>query len=133
MRFNSAFLLMGALQFSLATTFSRQPIVDLKEITDYDPADAKELPWETDPHLWELPAATATAKQSCKCGPTDKCWPSDNIWGLFNRVLGGRLIKTIPIASVCHSKTVVDNSTFDSYDDAQCKVTQANWNIPDVS
>lgn len=141
MRFNSVFLLLGALYFSSAAVISRQEDADVAEVAEeadvteiasYDPAEPIELPWESDPQLWELPTVAARSQQSCKCGPTDACWPSDLVWGLLDVVFGGRLIKTTPIASVCHAKTTVDDSTFASYNAPECSVVQSNWNTPDV-
>ena len=41
---------------------------------------------------------TAIAKQKCKTYPGDILWPSTFVWKLFDILLGGALIKTIPYA-----------------------------------
>jgi hypothetical protein len=106
--------------------------VTVVEILDYDPATPIALPWETDPDLWELPTVAERSTSSCKCGPTDACWPSEIVWGLLDIILGGRLIKTSPIASSCHTTTTVDKTTTSSYNAAQCLIRQTNWNTPEV-
>lgn len=77
-------------------------------------------------------AAIEDRSISCKCGPTDSCWPSATAWNKLNQTVGGRLIKTVPVGSVCHTNTVVDQTTLHNYDANQCANVQANWNIPNV-
>ncbi|KAJ5136424.1 FAD binding domain protein [Penicillium atrosanguineum] len=40
---------------------------------------------------------------SCRCFPNEPCWPSLQQWSDFNATLGGKLISTVPIGSVCHT------------------------------
>jgi hypothetical protein len=75
----------------------------------------------------------SSASSQCKCGPTDSCWPTATQWARFNTTVGGRLIKTVPIGSVCHTTTIVEQTTINGYNAAQCANVQANWNIPQVS
>ncbi|KAJ5963979.1 uncharacterized protein N7479_003855 [Penicillium vulpinum] len=56
--------------------------------------------------------------------PQDPCWPEHNLWARFNKTVHGRLIATIPIASVCH----IDS--FAPYDKSQCDQLQSNWGFP---
>lgn len=42
------------------------------------------------------------AKPPCKIYPGDATWPSGAIWRLFNVLLGGALIRTVPEASLCY-------------------------------
>lgn len=69
------------------------------------------------------PASSASAppSQSCYCFPGDSCWPTAKTWDSFNKTIGGRLIETVPIASVCHGT---------SYNAAQCSILRDNWNFP---
>lgn len=60
----------------------------------------------------------------CRCFPGDACWPGSTEWAAFNQTVGGRLIATVPIASVCH----YDNLT--AYDPVACADLQAVWNYP---
>jgi hypothetical protein len=48
--------------------------------------------------------ALATEKRSTKCKtfPGDALWPIELIWDLFDILLGGALIKTVPIAAPCY-------------------------------
>lgn len=49
-------------------------------------------------------AETISASRSaCKVFPGDADWPADDVWDIFNELLGGALIKTVPIASSCYN------------------------------
>lgn len=58
---------------------------------------------------------------SCRCFPGDACWPSEADWSSFNSSVGGALIRTIPIASVCHG---------DAYNETACAAIQTAWSEP---
>jgi hypothetical protein len=66
-------------------------------------------------------AALVTASD-CHCFPGDDCWPSDSEWAALNETVQGRLVKVVPIGSVCHDPT---------YDEAACADLRARWD--DVS
>jgi hypothetical protein len=61
---------------------------------------------------------------NCRCFPGDTCWPSEAAWNELNNTLAGRLIPTIPIASVCH------NSPFGQYDAEACADLKSIWDFP---
>lgn len=63
--------------------------------------------------------------RTCRCYPGDQCWPSATDWESFNQTLGGKLIRTVPIASPCH-----DTFPGVKYDAATCANIQANWVRP---
>jgi hypothetical protein len=44
----------------------------------------------------------AVASGTCKTYPGDPSWPSDLVWGVFDLLSGGALIKTVPIAAHCY-------------------------------
>jgi hypothetical protein len=58
---------------------------------------------------------------ACRCFPGDGCWPTPGEWRQFNDTLGGKLIATTPIGSVCH------NSAFGAYDAAKCETLRSAW------
>ncbi|XXH05348.1 hypothetical protein Hte_011774 [Hypoxylon texense] len=70
---------------------------------------------------------TAESGPRCRCFPGDACWPSTTEWNEFNRTLGGKLIATNPIASVCH-----DNHPFAPYDAEACARLQSVWEMPET-
>jgi hypothetical protein len=78
-------------------------------------------------------SSASSSNSECKCGPTDSCWPSTSEWDGLNTTVGGRLIKTVPIGSVCHTTTTVEMTTIHDYNEAQCANVQANWNTPQVN
>lgn len=65
--------------------------------------------------------ATQEFQVQCRCFPGDTCWPTEEDWHAFNRSVQGRLIRTIPIGSVCHG---------DTFDADQCDQLQAAWEVP---
>ncbi|KAF2187867.1 FAD binding domain-containing protein [Zopfia rhizophila CBS 207.26] len=65
-------------------------------------------------------AAKKRQSRKCKTYPGDAGWPSERIWKLFDALLGGALIKTVPDAAVCYR----DWSVFDAL---QCQTLTDNW------
>lgn len=67
------------------------------------------------------PASTVEKRSgSCKVYPGDAAWPSPIVWWLFDLVLGGRLITTVPSASSCY------NSWHD-YSSSECDYVNDQW------
>lgn len=67
--------------------------------------------------------STSTTKRSttgCKVFPGDRAWPIGLLWDIFNLLLGGRLIKTVPSASPCYSGWGNQNS-------AECASINSEW------
>lgn len=64
--------------------------------------------------------ATKRAKSGCKTYPGDALWPTPGIWKVFDLLLGGALIKTVPYASPCYND-------FNNQDTAKCDLITANW------
>ncbi|KAI2780737.1 FAD binding domain-containing protein [Daldinia loculata] len=60
----------------------------------------------------------------CRCFPGDACWPSRSEWSQFNKTINGKLVATIPLASVCH------NSGFGRYDADACAKLISVWDYP---
>lgn len=46
---------------------------------------------------------TERSKVSCKTFPGDALWPAKWIWDIFDILLGGALIETVPIAAPCYA------------------------------
>lgn len=65
--------------------------------------------------------ASEAASTTCKCFPGDSCWPSDDSWATLNETVGGRLIKTVPLARTCHDPV---------FDNATCSTLQDGWENP---
>ncbi|ORY67015.1 uncharacterized protein BCR38DRAFT_464340 [Pseudomassariella vexata] len=57
-------------------------------------------------------------------GSYETCWPSSATWASFNQTLRGRLVATVPLASVCH------NSSFGTNDAAACAQLRSVWDYP---
>ncbi|KAF4973619.1 hypothetical protein FSARC_159 [Fusarium sarcochroum] len=60
------------------------------------------------------------SSQKCKTFPGYHYWPGDSVWRLFDRITGGALIKTVPIAASCY-----DN--FGVYDKTRCNHVVDQW------
>ena len=68
------------------------------------------------------PSKIKTGQQpKCKTYPGDELWPTDGIWKLFDFLLGGSLIKTVPEASICYPE-------WGKYNAQQCASTTLTWN-----
>ncbi|KAJ5787630.1 hypothetical protein N7457_002620 [Penicillium paradoxum] len=74
--------------------------------------------------VYGLSIANDTSPPICRCMPEDSCWPEDSKWAHFNKTVGGRLIATIPIASVCHFNSLTP------YNQSQCAQLQSDWGFP---
>jgi hypothetical protein len=70
--------------------------------------------------IFGLRQVSATASD-CRCMPGDDCWPSHGTWEALNATVGGRLIATVPIGSVCHDPT---------FDEEACAELRASWIQP---
>ncbi|KAK3358149.1 FAD binding domain-containing protein [Lasiosphaeria hispida] len=58
---------------------------------------------------------------ACKTYPGDPAWPTDPMWRLFDNLLGGALIKTVPEASACYAE-------WGHYSASKCEELTNNWN-----
>lgn len=73
-------------------------------------------------HLLLLLATAAKTQASfCRNIPGDDGWPAETEWTQLNKTVGGRLIATIPQASVCHS------SPYDDFNETACEVLKTGW------
>lgn len=65
--------------------------------------------------------STRASAATCRCLPGDACWPATSSWDSLNSTVGGKLIATVPIGSVCHDPT---------YDEAACTALRDSWVLP---
>jgi len=61
-----------------------------------------------------------SAVPSCRFIPGDEGWPSQSDWDRLNRTVRGRLIATVPLASVCHTPT---------YSETACDSLKQQWDL----
>lgn len=69
----------------------------------------------------------------CKCFPGEACWPSPAEWDGLHQSVNGRLIATVPIASVCYNNTNLPDhsmSTSSAFDAQACDALRAAWDDP---
>ena len=64
---------------------------------------------------------SSTPKPRCRALPGDAAWPSQAQWNAFKTSVGGNLISTVPLASVCH------NTGSSKYDAKKCAALKENW------
>ncbi|KAJ5716008.1 FAD binding domain protein [Penicillium malachiteum] len=69
-------------------------------------------------------AHAVTADSSCRCYPGESCWPSAQQWNAFNETIGGKLIPTVPLGSVCHY------DSFTPYNAQECAQLTSVWDYP---
>lgn len=65
------------------------------------------------PHHW--------AANTCKPIPGDTAWPAESKWIALNKTVSGRLIRTVPLPSVCH------NAPFNNFNEAACTKIKTAW------
>ncbi len=53
-----------------------------------------------------------------RCTSDDACWPTLQTWNEFNATIGGRLIRSVPSAAVCHGAR---------YNADQCATAKSSW------
>lgn len=61
-------------------------------------------------------------KGECKLFPGDKSWPSESVWGQFDELLDGALIKTVPLAAACYP-------SWPEFDSDKCDNVTADWTV----
>jgi hypothetical protein len=71
--------------------------------------------------------AAAVNGRECKNIPGDPDWPSQQQWASLNKTVGGKLIKTVPLASVCHSE-----GTFARFNESACDTLKGQWDYSQV-
>ncbi|KAI1100577.1 putative FAD-dependent isoamyl alcohol oxidase [Jackrogersella minutella] len=67
-------------------------------------------------------ALLARADIECRYIPGDADWPSPDDWSNLNKTIQGRLIETVPQASVCHT------SPYSDFDATACETLKTTWN-----
>ncbi|KAI1383023.1 FAD-binding domain-containing protein [Hypoxylon trugodes] len=71
------------------------------------------------------------AQSYCRSIPGDADWPDPNAWDTLNRTVGGNLIATTPISSVCHhSSSLGTTGSISDYDKEACDTLRNNWFFP---
>lgn len=65
------------------------------------------------------------APKTCKLLPSDRAWPPQFVWSIFDILLGGRLIKTVPSAAPCYED-------WPEYNTAECAALTAAWGTSDL-
>lgn len=65
-------------------------------------------------------AASLPTPGTCKVLPGDAAWPSLSTWSLFDQLLGGALIKTVPLAAACYP-------SWPEYNQTECESVTEEW------
>ncbi|KAF3765307.1 putative FAD-dependent isoamyl alcohol oxidase [Cryphonectria parasitica EP155] len=77
--------------------------------------------------LTSLFLGLVSADASCRVIPGDPDWPSTSTWQSLNETVGGRLIATVPLPSVCHANYLGTLVMNDTYSTSECAAVQAEW------
>lgn len=70
-----------------------------------------------------VPLFTRTTQESFHLPiqlPSDPCWPSSQEWASFNETVSSRLIRTVPLASVCYKSEP-------NFNNEACSAILADW------
>jgi hypothetical protein len=62
-------------------------------------------------------------KGACRAFPGDPEWPRERTWDSFNKLLGGALIETVPVAAPCYRNLGV-------YDAEKCATVRNSYTDP---
>ncbi|BCS23428.1 FAD/FMN-containing protein [Aspergillus puulaauensis] len=65
-----------------------------------------------------LSTAAGQSQPRHRCTNSDACWPTPETWNQFNTTIGGKLIRSVPSAAVCHSPR---------YNPGQCATAKRSW------
>lgn len=66
-------------------------------------------------------SANRRAAPSCRAYPGSKDWPSHIVWKVFDLLVGGVLIKSVPLAAPCF------NSWPEARDEETCAYIKEHW------
>lgn len=66
------------------------------------------------------PDNTKRPTGKCKVFPGDRHWPSQSAWSTLDNLLGGALIKTVPLAASCYA-------SWPQYDSDECERISSEW------
>jgi hypothetical protein len=70
-----------------------------------------------------MTAAETAFRNSCRYIPGDEGWPAPYDWRALNDTVEGRLIVTVPQASVCHT------SPYSNYNETACESLKSGWSL----
>ncbi|KAI0891562.1 FAD-binding domain-containing protein [Annulohypoxylon nitens] len=91
----------------------------IANLTNFELSDISLFSFQNESTLNETLAKRAIPG-FCKTYPSDPYWPFSSTWQLFNILLGGGLIKTVPYASSCYD-------SFKDYNSTKCDFITNNW------
>lgn len=71
---------------------------------------------------WSAIMGATTSAGVCRYIPGDAGWPTATDWDFLNSTVGGRLIRNVPVAQVCHTA-----GSFAAYDKEACDKLASAW------
>ncbi|KAI0812952.1 putative FAD-dependent isoamyl alcohol oxidase [Xylaria sp. FL0064] len=71
-------------------------------------------------------ALLTSVDATCRSIPGDADWPNEETWTQLNTTIQGRLIQTIPQASVCHT------APFSAFNQDACNTLQTTWSLSET-
>jgi len=75
-------------------------------------------------HFYKPGTPSPFTNSTCKVFPGDDYWPDESKWALLDRLTGGALIKTVPLAAPCYAGP--------DYDAERCAVVTSQWFVSDI-
>jgi hypothetical protein len=111
------------------------PAVEVVDSATYSAAETQQLTDDVLANLTSLELSNITlfgfgstndstsskrSSWSCKTVPGSALWPIGIVWDVFDLLLGGALIKTVPLASPCYDD-------WGNYNEAECAVITDQW------
>ncbi|OTB06057.1 hypothetical protein M426DRAFT_72414 [Hypoxylon sp. CI-4A] len=92
----------------------------LANLTDLEVSNITLFSFQNGTNSTEETLSKRTFFGRCKTYPGDFFWPSEPVWNLFNILLGGALVETVPYAASCYD-------SFGDYNTSKCSFITNNW------
>ncbi|KAI1081408.1 putative isoamyl alcohol oxidase [Whalleya microplaca] len=75
--------------------------------------------------------STNSTSSNCKVIPGDANWPSQGEWNSLNKTVGGRLIATQLLGSICHEEAV-GTAALGPHNETACAVLRENYDLEET-
>lgn len=75
------------------------------------------------------PTYGSNSTRGCKVIPGDAAWPSQNQWNALNETVGGRLVATQLLGSMCHKESRPKLLSIEGYNDTACENLKGDYDL----
>lgn len=75
------------------------------------------------------PTYGSNSTRGCKAIPGDAAWPSEKQWNALNETVGGRLVATQLLGSMCHKESRPKLLSIEGYNDTACEDLKGDYDL----